>query len=295
MERLKEILILVLYMGAILLFPWLSFLLVRFIATFAEIDPAGILGTFMSAIPNIVMFVIAYFFLKLDDWDFNSIGISLNRILPGFVFALLSLAGLYIILPFSTSIFYEPRTLYVSMPVINASYISNLIRSWLIVGICEEFAARGYMLNKFYSVIPDKVNNIVKKIISALFVALFFTLVGYIRLRTAGNINVSSNTLYTIFFYGLFVTYLYIKTGNLFVAAFMQAALDFPFFGITVGREGLSIMSFGFLFSISLVFLFIILLAETYNYWGKWLTFGGYKLNEEEVVVEESIPFNWWE
>lgn len=292
MERLKEILILVLYMGAILLFPWLSFLLVRFIATFAEIDPAGILGTFMSAIPNIVMFVIAYFFLKLDDWDFNSIGISLNRILPGFVFALLSLAGLYIILPFSTSIFYEPRTLYVSMPVINASYISNLIRSWLIVGICEEFAARGYMLNKFYSVIPDKVNNIVKKIISALFVALFFTIVGYIRLRTAGNINVSSNTLYTIFFYGLFVTYLYIKTGNLFVAAFMQAALDFPFFGITVGREGLSIMSFGFLFSISLVFLFIILLAETYNYWGKWLTFGGYKLNEEEVVVEESIPFN---
>ncbi|MDD3428259.1 MAG: CPBP family glutamic-type intramembrane protease, partial [Caldisericia bacterium] len=245
MERLKEILILVLYMGAILLFPWLSFLLVRFIATFAEIDPAGILGTFMSAIPNIVMFVIAYFFLKLDDWDFNSIGISLNRILPGFVFALLSLAGLYIILPFSTSIFYEPRTLYVSMPVINASYISNLIRSWLIVGICEEFAARGYMLNKFYSVIPDKVNNIVKKIISALFVALFFTLVGYIRLRTAGNINVSSNTLYTIFFYGLFVTYLYIKTGNLFVAAFMQAALDFPFFGITVGREGLTIMSFG--------------------------------------------------
>jgi len=292
MERLKEILILVLYMGAILLFPWLSFLLVRFIATFAEIDPAGILGTFMSAIPNIVMFVIAYFFLKLDDWDFNSIGISLNRILPGFVFALLSLAGLYIILPFSTSIFYEPRTLYVSMPVINASYISNLIRSWLIVGICEEFAARGYMLNKFYSVIPDKVNNIVKKIISALFVALFFTLVGYIRLRTAGNINVSSNTLYTIFFYGLFVTYLYMRTGNLFVAAFMQAALDFPFFGITVGREGLSIMSFGFLFSISLVFLFIILLAETYNYWGKWLTFGGYKLNEEEVVVEESIPFN---
>lgn len=292
MERLKEILILVLYMGAILLFPWLSFLLVRFIATFAEIDPAGILGTFMSAIPNIVMFVIAYFFLKLDDWDFNSIGISLNRILPGFVFALLSLAGLYIILPFSTSIFYEPRTLYVSMPVINASYISNLIRSWLIVGICEEFAARGYMLNKFYSVIPDKVNNIVKKIISALFVALFFTLVGYIRLRTAGNINVSSNTLYTIFFYGLFVTYLYMRTGNLFVAAFMQAALDFPFFGITVGREGLTIMSFGFLFSISLVFLFIILLAETYNYWGKWLTFGGYKLNEEEVVVEESIPFN---
>jgi len=292
MERLKEILILVLYMGAILLFPWLSFLLVRFIATFAEIDPAGILGTFMSAIPNIVMFVIAYFFLKLDDWDFNSIGISLNRILPGFVFALLSLAGLYIILPFSTSIFYEPRTLYVSMPVINASYISNLIRSWLIVGICEEFAARGYMLNKFYSVIPDKVNNIVKKIISALFVALFFTIVGYIRLRTAGNINVSSNTLYTIFFYGLFVTYLYMRTGNLFVAAFMQAALDFPFFGITVGREGLSIMSFGFLFSISLVFLFIILLAETYNYWGKWLTFGGYKLNEEEVVVEESIPFN---
>lgn len=292
MERLKEIFILVLYMGAILLFPWLSFLLVRFIATFAEIDPAGILGTFMSAIPNIVMFVIAYFFLKLDDWDFNSIGISLNRILPGFVFALLSLAGLYIILPFSTSIFYEPRTLYVSMPVINASYISNLIRSWLIVGICEEFAARGYMLNKFYSVIPDKVNNIVKKIISALFVALFFTIVGYIRLRTAGNINISSNTLYTIFFYGLFVTYLYMRTGNLFVAAFMQAALDFPFFGITVGREGLTIMSFGFLFSISLVFLFIILLAETYNYWGKWLTFGGYKLNEEEVVVEEGIPFN---
>lgn len=290
MERLKEILILVLYMGAILLFPWLSFLLVRFIATFAEIDPAGILGTFMSAIPNIVMFVIAYFFLKLDDWDFNSIGISLNRVLPGFVFALLSLAGLYIILPFSTSIFYEPRTLYVSMPTVNVNYVSNLIRSWLIVGICEEFAARGYMLNKFYSVIPDKVNNIVKKIISALFVALFFTIVGYIRLRTAGNINVSSSTLYTIFFYGIFVTYLYLRTGNIFVAAFMQAALDFPFFGITVGKEGLTIMSFGFLFSVSLVLLFIILLAETYNYWGKWLTFGGYKLNEEEVVVEESLP-----
>lgn len=292
MERLKEILILVLYMGAILLFPWLSFLLVRFIATFAEIDPAGILGTFMSAIPNIVMFVIAYFFLKLDDWDFNSIGISLNRILPGFIFALLSLAGLYIILPFSISIFYEPRTLYVSAQSINANYISNLIRSWLIVGICEEFSARGYMLNKFYSVIPDKINSIVKKIISAIFVALFFTLVGYIRLRTAGNINVSSSTLYTIFFYGIFVTYLYLRTGNIFVAAFMQAALDFPFFGITVGKEGLSIMSFGFLFSASLVLLFIILLAETYEYWGKWLTFGGNKLNEEEVIVEESLPSN---
>lgn len=290
MERLKEIFILVLYMGAILLFPWLSFLLVRFIATFAEIDPAGILGTFMSAIPNIVMFVIAYFFLKLDDWDFNSIGISLNRILPGFVFALLSLAGLYIILPVTISIFYEPRTLYISMPIVNANYISNLIRSWLIVGICEEFSARGYMLNKFYSVIPDKVNTIVKKIISALFVALFFTLVGYIRLRTAGNIIISSSTLYTIFFYGLFVTYLYMRTGNLFVAAFMQAALDFPFFGITVGKEGLTIMSFGFLFSISLVILFIIFLAETYEYWGKWLTFGGYKLKEEEVVIEESLP-----
>jgi len=290
MERLKEIFILVLYMGAILLFPWLSFLLVRFIATFAEIDPAGILGTFMSAIPNIVMFVIAYFFLKLDDWDFNSIGISLNRILPGFVFALLSLAGLYIILPVTISIFYEPRTLYISMPIVNANYISNLIRSWLIVGICEEFSARGYMLNKFYSVIPDKVNTIVKKIISALFVALFFTLVGYIRLRTAGNIIISSSTLYTIFFYGLFVTYLYMRTGNLFVAAFMQAALDFPFFGITVGKEGLTIMSFGFLFSISLVILFIIFLAETYEYWGKWLTFSGYKLKEEEVVIEESLP-----
>jgi len=290
MERLKEIFILVLYMGAILLFPWLSFLLVRFIATFAEIDPAGILGTFMSAIPNIVMFVIAYFFLKLDDWDFNSIGISLNRILPGLAFALLSLAGLYIILPVTISIFYEPRTLYISMPIVNANYISNLIRSWLIVGICEEFSARGYMLNKFYSVIPDKVNTIFKKIISALFVALFFTLVGYIRLRTAGNIIISSSTLYTIFFYGLFVTYLYMRTGNLFVAAFMQAALDFPFFGITVGKEGLTIMSFGFLFSVSLVILFIIFLAETYEYWGKWLTFGGYKLKEEEVVIEESLP-----
>jgi membrane protease YdiL (CAAX protease family) len=292
MERLKEILILVLYMGAILLFPWLSFLLVRFIATFAEIDPAGILGTFMSAIPNIVMFVLAYFFLKLDDWDFNSIGISLNRILPGLVFALLSLAGLYIILPFSTSIFYEPRTLYVSIPSIDVNYIANLIRSWLIVGICEEFSARGYMLNKFYSVIPDKINIIVKKTISALFVALFFTLVGYIRLRTAGNINVSSRTLYTIFSYGLLVTYLYLRTGNIFVAAFMQAALDFPFFGITVGKEGLTIMSFGFLFSVSLVLIFIILLAETYNYWGKWLTFGGNKLKEEEVIVEESLPSN---
>lgn len=274
MERLKEILILVLYMGAILLFPWLAFLLVRFVATFAEVDPAGVLGVFMSAIPNIVMFIVAYYFLKLDEWDFYSIGISLNRILPGLIFALLALSGLYLILPITVSIFYEPRTLYISTPIINANYIANLLRSWAIVGICEEFSARGYMLNKFHSIIPSKINEIVRKVFSTLFVALFFTLIGYIRLRTAGNILISANTLYTIFFYGAFVTYLYLRTGNIFVSAFMQAALDFPILGITVGKAGLSIMSFGFLFPISLVFLFVILLAETYKYWGKALEFG---------------------
>jgi len=279
MERLKEILILVLYIGAVLLFPWLSFLLVRFIATFAEIDPSGVLGVFMSAIPNIVLFIIAYFFLRLDEWDFSSIGISLNRILPGLLFALLSLSGLYLILPVVISIFYEPRTLYISMPAVNANYIANLLRSWVIIGICEEFGARGYMLNKFYSIVPSKINKLAQKVLSALFVALLFTLIGYIRLKTAGNLLINANTLYTLFFYGLFVTYLYMRTGNLFVSAFMQSALDFPFFGITVGKEGLTILSFGFLSSISLVFLFVILLAETYKYWGKSLEFGKASFN----------------
>lgn len=290
MERLKEILILLLYIGAILLFPWLAFILVRFIATFAEIDPNSVLGIFMSAIPNIVMFVIAYFFLRLDEWDFDSIGISLKRILPGLIFAILSLIGLYFILPNAIAIFYEPRTLYLSMPTIDAIYIANLIRSWLIIGICEEFSSRGYMLNKFYSLIPEKFNALLKKISSALFVALFFTLVGYIRLRTAGNFVINTSTLYTFFFYGLLVTYLYLRTGNLFVAAFMQSALDFPPFGITVGKEGLSILSFGFLLSIICVFLFIILLAETYKCWGKFLEFNrGFNRENNTGMEEENI------
>lgn len=288
MEKLKEIFILLLYIGAILLFPWLSFLLVRFIATFAEIDPSSVLGVLISAIPNIVMFVIAYFFLKLDDWNFESIGISLKRILPGIIFAFLSLAGLYLILPSAISIFYEPRTLYVSLPTINANYIVNFIAAWAVLGICEEFSARGYMLNKFYSILPENINTILKKVFSTLFVALFFTLVGYIRLRTAGNLTISANTLYVMFFYGIFVSYLYLKTGNLFVAAFMQAALDFPPLGITVGREGLTIFSFGFLFSIICVFLFIILLSETYKYWGKFLEFPHTKVQNSDTNVELS-------
>jgi membrane protease YdiL (CAAX protease family) len=316
MGKIREILILIFFMIAILLFPWLSFLLIRLIATFYEIQANSVLGIFMSSVPNIFMFIIAFVFLKLDEWDFKSIGFSLSKLLPGFIFAVLALTGLYIILPFVISIFYEPQTIYVSIQKMDITYIANFIRSWVIIGVCEEIGSRGYLLNKFFSIIPTRkshktitnglsekdkdnkenledidkksnINDFAKKTFAVLFTSLFFTLVGYIRYRTAGNVNVSTYTILTIFVYGIFLSYLYLRTHNLFVAVFMQAALDFPPFGLTVGREGLIIQSFGFIFTFSLFILFVILLAETYKYWGRILEFGINRKEELNCGTEE--------
>lgn len=292
MERLKELLILVAFMVAIILFPWLAFLMVRFFATLIELDPASIWGNIISIFPNIVMFIIAFVFLKMDDWDFKSIGLNLKRILPGFVFIVLILIGLYIFVPMIMTIFYEPRTLVVSFDqkIVDAfinsnrsvafllkntdaqNYLVNFIRSWLIVGVCEEISARGYMLNKFYSILPDKIWIPLRKIISILFIALFFTLIGFIRSKTAGNQIISPTTLWIIFLYGLLIGYAYVRTNNIYVGIFMQAALDFPPLGLTVNKL-FSAADFGFIFSMVCFLLFVILLIETYSIWGKPLEF----------------------
>jgi len=344
MERLKEILIMVAFMVAIVLFPWLAFLMIRSFATFVELDPASVWGNIISIFPNIIMFGIAFVFLKMDDWDFKAIGFNWKRILPGFVFIVLTLIGLYVFVPMIMSIFYEPRTLIASFDqkVVDAffntnknmgllfrnpdtqNYIINLFRSWFVVGLCEEIAARGYLLNKFYSILPNfpeyiKVSysygtslgltliisifrhntlieilgnlfvvaltvtllnllykiftpKIRKKIVSVLFISLFFTLVGYIRSKAAGNQMVTTTTLLVIFSYSVLICYVYLKTKNIFIGIFMQAALDFPPFGLTVNKM-FAVTDFGFLFSMACLLVFIILLAETYPRWGQPLEF----------------------
>jgi hypothetical protein len=100
----------------------------------------------------------------------------------------------------------------------------------------------------------------------------FFSLINYIRLRTAGNMMISMNTMLTYFAYGLLVSYLYLRTNNLFVAGFMQSAFIFPPLGLTVGKE-FALSDPGFIISFLIFVLFIVLLAESYVFWGKPLEF----------------------
>ncbi len=260
------------FLIAILLFPWLAFLLVRFLATVAQIAPNSFTGHLISAFPNFIIAGLAISFLVIDSWDFSAIGFSWRKLIPALVFIILVLSGLYTILPLGMALFYEPRTLVVSFQGFSPLYLALFIRAWLIVGLSEEIAARGYLLNKCYSLFPKNVHPNWKKLWSVLFTLLFFSLVNYIRLRTAGNMSVSSGTLLTYFIYGLAVSYMYLRTNNLFVAGFMQAAFIFPPFGLTVGRV-FALGDPGFIITFSTFMLFVILLTESYSTWGKILEF----------------------
>lgn len=268
----REFLFTLFFLSAMLLFPWLAFMLVRLVATFFQIQPNSLTGNLMSAFPNLIIALLAIAFLKIDDWDFAHIGISLRKILPGLFFAILALAGLYTILPLGMSIFFEPRTLLLSFQGFNSLYLVLFIRGWLVVGISEELASRGFLLNKTYSLFPKTLSPTWKKLWSVLFTLLFFSLINYIRLRTAGNMIISTNTMITYFVYGLFVSYLYLRTNNLFVAGFMQSAFIFPPLGLTVGKE-FALTDPGFIISFLAFILFVVLLAETYTFWGKALEF----------------------
>ena len=52
----------------------------------------------------------------------------------------------------------------------------------------------------------------------------------------------------------------------------MQAAFIFPPFGLTVGKE-FALTDPGFIISFLAFVLFVVLLAETYTFWGKSLEF----------------------
>jgi membrane protease YdiL (CAAX protease family) len=293
MERLKELFVLFAFMVAIILFPWISFLMIRLFATTIELDPASTVGVMLSVVPNLIIFIIAIVFLKMDDWDFKALGLNLKRIFPGFCFAVLVLIGLYVLVPYIMTIFMEPRTLVVSFDQgvkdafatsggnfwqamkqpASQSYFISFLRSWLIVGVCEEFSSRGYMLNKFYSILPEKMNKIGKKIGAVLFVALFFTLLRLILTKASGAVTpIAMDKLAVIFGYGVLVSYLYLKTNNIYVAIFMQAAFDFSPLGLTVNKV-FNLTDPGFIVSMVCLFIFIIVLAETYSYWGKPLEF----------------------
>jgi membrane protease YdiL (CAAX protease family) len=293
MERLKELFVLLAFMVAIILFPWISFLMIRLLATSADLDPASTIGIILSVVPNLIIFGIALVFLRMDDWDFTSIGLNLKRVLPAFCFIVVVLLGLYVFVPFIMTIFMEPRTLVVTFDqgIIDAfetsgrnlwvtlrqgatqSYVISFVRSWLIVGVCEEFSSRGYMLNKFYSILPGKINKVGKKILAVLFVALFFTLLRLILNKASGSLTTFSiDKLAVIFGYGLLVSYLYLRTNNIYVAVFMQSAFDFSPFGLTVNKV-FQLTDAGFIVSMICLLLVIIILAETYQYWGQPLEF----------------------
>lgn len=292
MERLKEIFILLAYIVAIIVFPIVSFLMIRLFATSVQLDPASTVGIILSVIPNLIIFLIAILFLTMDDWDFTALGLNIARILPGFLFIVMVLMGLYMMVPMVMTIFLEPRTLVVSFDqgVIDSfksgktfwaalltpasqSYFVSFIRSWMIVGVCEEFASRGYMLNKFYSLLPQKISTLWRKVGSVLFVALFFTLLRIILSKASGTLTpFSIDKLAIIFGYGIFVSYLYLRTNNIYVAIFMQAAFDFSPFGLTVNKV-FSLSDPGFIIAMVCLFVLIIALAETYQYWGRPLEF----------------------
>jgi len=292
MERLKELFILLAYMVAMIVFPMVSFFMIRLFATTVQLDPASTVGIILSVIPNLIIFFIAIVFLKMDDWDFTSLGLNAKRILPGLLFIIATLVGLYVFVPMVMTIFMEPRTLVVSFDqgVIDSftsgksflqalftpasqSYFVSFIRSWVIVGTCEEFASRGYMLNKFYSLLPKQIPVIAKKIGAVLLVALFFTLLRVILSKASGAVTpLSVDKLAILFGYGLFVSYLYLKTNNIYVAIFMQAAFDFSPFGLTVNKV-FHLTDAGFIVAMICLFFLIIALAETYHIWGKPLEF----------------------
>lgn len=278
----KETLILLAFLGAILLFPALFQILINFIYSFWNVQPGPIMSNLIYLTPNLAMLGISLWFLHLDQWSFSAIGATAKKILPGFLFAVLSLVGLYVILPIGTALFFEPKSLYVSAQVIDLDYTLSFLSTWVVAGVCIAFMAWGYLMNKTYSVISEKTPDFWRKIITVIFVSVFFTLLHVIRYQIAKSTPIEMGSVAFVFAYCIFCSYMYLRTQNLFVPAFMQAAYAFPPLGLTVGGR-LVLRSVGFIVPLLLLFAFIILLTETYGSWGKLLEFQKEDQKEEEV------------
>ncbi|MDD4029346.1 MAG: hypothetical protein PHI40_04540 [Caldisericia bacterium] len=268
----REVLILLAFMGAILLFPALIQLIIAFIYSFWNVQPGPIMSNVIYLLPNVAMLGIALWFLHLDQWDFASIGAKARKIFPGLVFTILALVGLYVILPIGTALFFEPKSLYVTAQTIDMDYALSFLSTWVVAGVCIAFMAWGYLLNKTYSVLDQKMADHWKKILSVVLISVFFTLLHVLRFQIAKSTSIGFGTVLFVFLYCVFCSYLYLRTQNLFVPAFMQAAYAFPPLGLTVGGK-LVLKSFGFIVPMVLLFAFIVLLAETYGIWGKPLEF----------------------
>ncbi len=290
----RELLYTVFFLAAVLLFPWLAFLLVRLVATVFEIHPTSITGHILSIFPNLVLAGLGIAFLVSDDWSLSAVGLHIRKLIPAILFIVLVLAGLYTIYPLGMAIFFEPRTLVVSFQGFSLTYLVLFLRSWVVVGISEEIAARGFLLNKIYTLFRPSMKPVLRKIWAVLFTLVFFSLVNYIRLTTAGNPEIPASTMIIYFAFGLLVSYLYIRTNNLFIAGFMQAALIFPPLGLIVGKE-FALTDIGFIITSLIFAIFLIVLTETYAMWGKTLEFNTEdesdeeeqnEMNENEVPVE---------
>ena len=268
----KEWLILIAFIGAILLFPALIQVLNGVIYALWDVQPGIVVSNIIYLLPNLAMLFIAAWFIKLDGWNLKGLGANGRKILPGFLFAVLSLVGLYVILPIGTALFFEPHSLFVSARKIDVNYIVQFLSTWGIACICIAFMAWGYLLNKTYSVITISINPLWKKVISIILLSVVFTVLHVIRFKIANTTGIDLSTVLIVFSYCIFCSYLYVRTSNMYVAAFMQAAYAFPPLGLTVGGR-LVVASFGFIFTSALVFSFVIILAETYSYWGKLLEF----------------------
>lgn len=282
----KEVLFTLFFLFAVLFFPWLTFLLVRFVATVFEIDPTSITGHLMSVFPNLVIAGLGIAFLVSDHWDFSAIGFHIRKLIPAILFMVLILAGLYTIFPLGMAIFFEPRTLFVSFQGFSLTYLVLFLRSWAVVGISEEIAARGFLLNKVYTLFRPSMKPSLRKIWAVLFTMVFFSLVNYTRLRTAGHAEVTPNIMMIYFVFGLLVSYLYLRTNNLFIAGFMQAALIFPPLGLIVGKE-FALSDVGFIITFLVFAAFVVLLTESYPFWGKPLEFNKEEEDEEDNETQD--------
>ncbi|MCK5847914.1 MAG: hypothetical protein KAH01_01805 [Caldisericia bacterium] len=265
---LRELLILLAFVVAILIFPALIQLLNGWIYALWDVQPGLIVSNVIYLLPNLAMLAITVWFLKLDGWTLKDIGANFGKIIPGFLFVLLALVGLYVILPLGTALFFEPQSLYVSARQLNIEYIVQFISTWGIAGICIAIMSWGYLLNKTYSVLTFSMSPFWKQVVSILIMTLIFTLLHCIRFSVANATSLSFGTIIFVFSYSVFCSYIYVRTENLYIAAFMQAAYAFPPLGLTVGGR-LVTASFGFIFVVALVIAFIVILTETYQYWGK--------------------------
>ena len=278
----REILILLAFMAAIVLFPTVIQYVNGLIYSLWDVQPGPIVSNLIYLLPNIAILLISIWFLHLDGWKAADIGANARKIFPGLLFAILALVGLYVILPIGTALFFEPRSLYVSSQPFTMDYTISLLSTWVVAGICIAVMTWGYLLNKTYSILMVRIPAFWKQVIAIVFSSLFFTLLHIIRFQMAHTTDIGFGTVLFVFFYCVFCSYLYVRTKNIYVAAFRQAAYAFPPLSLTGGGE-LVVRSFGFLFPVFLLFGFIVVLAETYDYWGSLLEF-----KKEEPIEPES-------